>query len=603
MVSETPLRSRRKKYARIASLAVLLIGMIGLSGSVFDTLARLVPIGGFTPMRPFSAVLFIATALILLISLRVPTHRAIPGIGWIVGIVVALIGCYIVGAHAFGFSTFTDNFLINSGPNGSGTSNRMPWQTGMSFVFLGIAIAFTLASKKWARIGEGLSMFLLIMTYGIGLGMLFESSSITGGFPSNTMSVLSWFSFMLIGTSLLAFNRDGRFVGLFSTVGVGGQTARLFIPTILIVPALVGWLRVIGQDNGLYETAFGTAISIFTLVLLMFVIVVFFSAKVSATDAERQKAEAELARREERYRELFDYSQGIICIHDINGRIETINPAALATTGYERSEIEGRELSEFLPESERSGIAEFLREIEHRGLSHGLLPIVAKDGRVLAWRYQSILVTEAGREPYVIGHAVDVTELVEAQRELKSLSLTDELTGLLNRRGFLNLAEQQLRLERHAGTARGLALMFADMDGLKKINDRLGHEAGSDAIATLARIVKSVVRNGDLVARWGGDEFVILTIGAADENIKVMSERIETSLDEYNLNSGKPYIVACSIGVAPVILNDRSFEEIIAEADEAMYEEKKKRKLSRAIIAPMPTARETDQGQDSFAWY
>jgi diguanylate cyclase (GGDEF)-like protein len=124
--------------------------------------------------------------------------------------------------------------------------------------------------------------------------------------------------------------------------------------------------------------------------------------------------------------------------------------------------------------------------------------------------------------------------------------------------------------------------MFADMDGLKKINDTLGHEAGSEAIQTLARIVKSVVRSGDLVARWGGDEFVILSIGAGDENIQLMSDRIQDRLEQYNASSGRPFRVACSIGVAPVVIDgSRTFEAVIAEADEAMYEEKKRRKAGR----------------------
>lgn len=594
---------RRKKYARIAASTTLVIGALGLAGWAFDILAFRLPVGGFAPMRPASAILFVVTASALLVFARENPPRCIPQAGFCVGLTVATIGAYIVAAHVFGFPTFTDNFLITPEGMGAAIRNRMPWQTGLSFVFLGASIALTLAAKEWSRVAEGVTIIQLIITYGIGLGMLFESGSITGDAPRNTMSVLSWFSFMLSGTALLALNREGLFVDLFSNADIGAKTARLFLPVILVVPTLVGWLRVVGQDHGLYETAFGTSISIFTLVLLMFLMVVFYSVKISGSDQRRKDAELELARKEERYRELFDYSQGIICIHDLHGVIATVNPAAISSTGYERSEIEGRNLVEFLPEQERPGIRAFLREIEHSGISNGVLPIVAKDGRQLMWRYKSILVSDEGREPYVIGHAVDVTELIEAQQELKDLSLTDELTGLLNRRGFLHLAEQQLRLERHTKTARGLTLMFADMDGLKKINDTIGHEAGSEAIQTLASTVKSVVRSGDLVARWGGDEFVILSIGAGDENIRLMSDRIEQGLDEYNAVSGKAYEVACSIGTTPISLDSgKTFEESIAQADEAMYAEKKKRKAGRAIIAPIPPPIQNNDNEP-YAWY
>lgn len=153
------------------------------------------------------------------------------------------------------------------------------------------------------------------------------------------------------------------------------------------------------------------------------------------------------------------------------------------------------------------------------------------------WRYDSIVVSEPDKEPYVIGHAQEVTELIAAQKQLKNLSLTDELTGLYNRRGFLTLAEQQIKLERHEGTARGLTLMFADMDGLKTINDVHGHEAGSDAIEALSRIFKAALRDSDIVARWGGDEFVILAIGSHDEDAELMTDRICRMIDEYNAES------------------------------------------------------------------
>lgn len=155
----------------------------------------------------------------------------------------------------------------------------------------------------------------------------------------------------------------------------------------------------------------------------------------------------------------------------------------------------------------------------------------------------------------------------------------------------MTMAEQQIKLERHERTARGLTLMFADMDGLKKINDTHGHEAGSDAIITLGRILNSTLRSADIVSRWGGDEFVMLTIGSQDEDAELMSERIARRIDEYNEVSGKPYKLACSIGVAPVRLDaNTSLETVIAETDEAMYAEKQRRKTAANISTPPPPA-------------
>ena len=131
------------------------------------------------------------------------------------------------------------------------------------------------------------------------------------------------------------------------------------------------------------------------------------------------------------------------------------------------------------------------------------------------------------------------------------------------------------------GTARGLSLMFADLDGLKRINDQYGHQAGSDAIVAFANVLRSALRSADLVARWGGDEFVILTIGTPGETSEMIIDRIHAKLHEHNSDSDAPYDLACSIGITPVpVEGGKSFETLIAEADQAMYNEKRRRKLN-----------------------
>ena len=166
-----------------------------------------------------------------------------------------------------------------------------------------------------------------------------------------------------------------------------------------------------------------------------------------------------------------------------------------------------------------------------------------------------------------------------AQKQLKDLSQTDDLTGLSNRRGFQPLAEQQIKLEQHTGTARGLTLMFADLDGLKRINDQYGHDAGSKSIIAFGNVLRAALRDADLVARWGGDEFVILAIGAPGETSDMIVERIQAKIKEHNLQSDTPYDLACSIGVIAVPPGGgESIESLIAEADKAMYDEKRRRR-------------------------
>ena len=157
-------------------------------------------------------------------------------------------------------------------------------------------------------------------------------------------------------------------------------------------------------------------------------------------------------------------------------------------------------------------------------------------------------------------------------RELRSLALTDDLTCLYNRRAFLALTGQQLRVARRK--AQGLLLFFADVDNLKEINDTYGHREGDLALVRAANALEQTFRNSDIVARLGGDEFAVLALEASCENKEVMLGRLERNLRGSNEEESR-YELTLSVGMArydpthPVTLG-----ELLAMADEAMYKEK-----------------------------
>jgi diguanylate cyclase (GGDEF)-like protein len=161
-------------------------------------------------------------------------------------------------------------------------------------------------------------------------------------------------------------------------------------------------------------------------------------------------------------------------------------------------------------------------------------------------------------------------------KELCSLALTDDLTGLNNRRGFLALAHQQLK---HAYRNSQEVLVFhADVDNLKHINDSYGHPEGDLAIMGTADALRRTFRNSDILARLGGDEFCILAMEAAIQNEKAIHERLTENLRLCNPGGGR-YALSLSIGVAR--FNPRrpsTVQDLIAEADRKMYEEKRDRK-------------------------
>jgi diguanylate cyclase (GGDEF)-like protein len=164
--------------------------------------------------------------------------------------------------------------------------------------------------------------------------------------------------------------------------------------------------------------------------------------------------------------------------------------------------------------------------------------------------------------------------------ELRALSLVDELTGLYNRRGFLTLATQQLKLCDR--TLRPALVVFVDLDGMKRINDELGHEFGDQALIETASILRQCFRYSDVVARLGGDEFVALAIDASVDVSSALEHRLYEKLAELNFREGRAFTLQFSVGMAPYDPSSAEMiEEVLARADNLMYENKRARKAAR----------------------
>ena len=164
------------------------------------------------------------------------------------------------------------------------------------------------------------------------------------------------------------------------------------------------------------------------------------------------------------------------------------------------------------------------------------------------------------------------------QAELGSLALTDELTGLYNRRGFMALAERQLKLGRRSG--RGMLLIMMDVDHLKQINDSFGHLEGDCALKRTADVLEETFRDSDVVARLGGDEFAVLAIEADGHCEATIKARLFELLKSTNGEQSR-YAISLSMGVARFDPDSRTLiADLMMKADQAMYEQKRHRSKS-----------------------
>ena len=181
-----------------------------------------------------------------------------------------------------------------------------------------------------------------------------------------------------------------------------------------------------------------------------------------------------------------------------------------------------------------------------------------------------------------LGCALKLTSTFTTQKQIENklevLSQTDELTDLLNRRGFFNLAQNQynLALTHHQ---KGI-LFYADMDGLKIINDHYGHHEGDYAIVAMSQILKKAFSKQDIVGRIGGDEFVILSINQEPSYIERIIQKVDKLCIEFNTYSNKPYPLSISIGSIFFSEDDNdSLEYLLSRADQILYDKKRLKKI------------------------
>lgn len=235
----------------------------------------------------------------------------------------------------------------------------------------------------------------------------------------------------------------------------------------------------------------------------------------------------------------------------------------------------------------RTGI-ELLREA---GGAACPVPIVMLTGQ--SDRETDMLAMRAGAADYLVKGRV-TSDLIERSiryacerrrllETIRSLSLSDELTGLGNRRAFFTMADQRLQLlERR----RVLCLLvFADVDGLKAVNDHIGHEAGDRLLIAAAAVLRAAFRRTDLIARLGGDEFVVLADDATDEDVGLVLDRLDQHVAAWNGDAGEEFTLSISAGaVSFTAAPSVKLQELVAEADARMLRCKQQRRASRDSI-------------------
>jgi diguanylate cyclase (GGDEF)-like protein/PAS domain S-box-containing protein len=303
---------------------------------------------------------------------------------------------------------------------------------------------------------------------------------------------------------------------------------------------------------------------------------------------------------------ILDTTTALVVTLTLDGQLVSLNRAAEALTGFSTAEVAGQHWTRFVPAEERSKVEQRLA-----GIGRGTTPAVQEnhwtdrrgDRHLITWN--NALLTDAdGRATSIIATGVDVTEARRAealaraaeQREHERLAWEathDALTGLWNRAGLMDRLDQLL----DDPAAQPVAILFADLDGFKAINDQHGHGIGDEVLRVVAGRLVDSVRGSDLVGRLGGDEFVVLCPNLALEHAEATAQRIDASVADPIVLGGLTLRSGASTGTVTTTGGDAG--ELLEQADAAMYAVKRGRHTTRdtttagggAPLHPQETAR------------
>ncbi len=303
--------------------------------------------------------------------------------------------------------------------------------------------------------------------------------------------------------------------------------------------------------------------------------------------AEQERISQALVESEEHFRNAFDYAAIGMALVSPEGSWLRVNRSLCEIVGHSEVDLLA---SDFQAITHREDLGKDLAEL-YRMLSGETLTCqlekryIHKLGHNVWAASSASLVRDAQGEPlHFIFQIQDITERKRAEAAIQTLSLADELTGLYNRRGFLAFCKQHLS-SLNRTNHKSVALVYADLDGLKGINDSFGHKEGDRALIKTAELLKETFRSSDVLGRLGGDEFTALAMVEPGDGVDQLVARLEQTFDNYNALKIAPYRLSISIGVAQLNADGaQTMEDLMALADIAMYENKRRKQITFRLL-------------------
>lgn len=439
-------------------------------------------------------------------------------------------------------------------------------------IFIGLAIIgmhFTAMTAMLLAAEPSYKMELVVLADVCAVGLSLSALWLT--FHPSAKTIVPSESIRKIGSAFLA----GIAIDGMHYIAIAGVS---FYPSF----KKLGVAASSGIDNYILAIAIGTAALI---IMLLGLLASFFGQRLS-TEIARAKA---LQESEERYQSLYDFAPDGYCTITADGTLKSVNQYGAESLGYRKEELIDSLAWNLVYDADREWLQQRVATIfsEKLPTSETELRKVRKDGSTFWVRNRSqLLFDESGTPIELRTICRDITERKQIEEQLRQNAFHDALTGLPNRPLFMDRLEQAVEhAKRHEDYL--FAVLFLDLDRFKVINDSLGHLVGDQLLIGIAGRLKACLRPTDTVARLGGDEFTILLEDIEDVSDAIrVADRVEEELKlPFNLG-GQEVFTSASIGIALSATSYDNPENLLRDADIAMYQAKSQGSARYQIFNP-----------------
>jgi len=430
-MATAPFLRRAAACAGLAGASVAALGGLVLTGWALDiaVLRQIHP--AFVPMVPNTAACFVLAGCALWMERRPGAGASHRRTAQIAAALVALVGAATLVEHLAGVSVGIDQVLMRASDPlvPAATPGRMALATSVSFLLSGLSLvglggrgSLGALRAPWLALPVGAISFLAVLGYLYGVSALYA----VPGYAS--MALHTGVGFLVLAVGMLAARPDRSWVAILGSPRAGGMVARRLLPVAILVPVALGWLRLMGEQAGLYATEFGLALMVSSSVALL---LWFGRSTVLVLERHDTARENAYAFSES----LLASLPGVFCLCDESGRLLRWNRALEEVSGYTTAEIAARPLLDFVAEEERTSFAERVRHGLATGWTDTDAVLVAKDGLRTAYHFTGRRAEIEGA-PCLIGIGVDISRRRAAEEQLVRLNAelearVDERTAAL----------------------------------------------------------------------------------------------------------------------------------------------------------------------------